>query len=103
MNYTEIILAVLALISAIVTGIIVPVVKSKLDSDQLAKVDYWMNVLIAAAETEYKGEKMGELKKQWVIDQMKAMGLKFDEAVISNAITGLCRELTSSGVINTGE
>lgn len=100
METTDIILAVIALLSAIVTGVIIPLVKSKLNSDQLAAVDYWMNVLIAAAETEFKGEKMGQAKKEWVINQLVSMGLKFDEEAVSAAIDGLCRELTANGVIN---
>lgn len=103
METTDIILAIIALISAIITGVVIPLVKSKLNNDQLAVVDYWMNLLIAAAETEFKGEKLGESKKRWVIEQMKAMGLKFDEAAVSSAIDGLCRELTSTGVINSQE
>ena len=100
MEVTEIFLAILTLISAVVTGIIVPLVKSKLNADHLAKLDYWLNVLIAAAETEFNGEKMGEKKKEWVISELKKIGLKFDEKAVSSAIDGLCRELTSTGVIN---
>lgn len=100
METTDIILAVIALISAIVTGVIIPLVKSKLNSEQLSVVDYWLNVLIAAAETEFNGEKMGAAKKEWVINQLHALGLKFDEEAVSSAIDGLCRDLTSKGVIN---
>lgn len=100
MDWTEIILAVIALIGAVLTGVVVPYLKSKLSADQLETLDYWLRVLIAAAETEFKGAGMGEQKKQWVIKELAKTGLKFDESEVSNAIDGLCRELTASAVIN---
>lgn len=100
MNWTPIILAILALISAIMTTIIAPLVKNKLTEAQLTNLDYWMRVLIAAAETEIDGEKMGEAKKMWVLGKLKAMGIDFDEAIISAAIDGICRELTAEAIIN---
>lgn len=100
MEITDIILAVLALISAIVTGIVIPLVKSKLNNEQLDMLDYWLNVLIAAAETKYKGQSMGAQKKEWVLNELQEMGLKFDVEAVSAAIDGLCRDLTSKGVIN---
>lgn len=101
METTEIMLAVISLIGIVLTGIIIPLVKSKLSNEQRNTLDYWVNVLIAAAETEFKGEKMGTLKKEWVLDQLENLGLNFDREAVSIAIDGLCRELTSSGVINT--
>ena len=100
MNWTEIILAVLALMGAVVTGIVIPLIKSKLSTAQLEKLDYWMRVLIAAAETQITGEKMGEQKKAWVLDQLERTGLMFDRDVVSKAIDGICRELTADLVIN---
>lgn len=100
MDWTPIILAILALISAILTTIIAPLVKSKLTEAQLTNLDYWMRVFIAAAETEINGEKMGKAKKQWVLGKLKAMGIDFDEAIVGAAIDGICRELTAKAVIN---
>ena len=101
METTEIILAVISLIGIVLTGIVIPFVKSKLNSDQLTVLDYWVNVFIASAEIKFKGEKMGTIRKEWVLNQLELLGLKFDREVVSVAIDGLCLELTSAGVINT--
>lgn len=100
MQTTDVICAIIALVGAVFTGIVIPYVKSKLNKDQLDVLNYWLNVLIAAAETNFKGVSMGAAKKEWVIEQLQEMGLKFDEEAVSAAIDGLCRELTSAGVIN---
>lgn len=108
MDWTPIILAVLALIGTVITVIIKPLVtkkleeaKAKLDTEQREKLDYWMRVLIAAAETVYTETGAGEKKTAWVIQQLANMGLSFDEDLVAEAIKGLCRELTASGVINS--
>lgn len=103
METTEIILAVISLIGVVLTGVIIPFIKSKLNTEQLDVLNYWTNVLIAAAETEFKGEKMGTLKKEWVLNQLELLGLKFDREAVSIAVDGLCRDLTSKGVINDKE
>lgn len=100
MNWTEIILAVLGLLSAVLTGFLIPYIKGKLSTSQLEKLDYWIRTLIAAAETEFQGEQMGAKKKAWVLDQLETTGLKFDRDAVGKAIDGLCRVLTAQAVIN---
>jgi len=99
MDYTEIILAVIAVIGAVVTGVLIPWIKSKMDEGQLAKLDFWLRIFIAAAETAY-GSGMGQEKKAYVIAKIKALGFDFDEEIVSDAIEALCRELTAEDIIN---
>lgn len=100
MDITEIMVGIISLLGIVLTGIIIPLVKAKLNETQLNKLNYWMEVLIAAAETHYQGQAMGEKKKEWVLAQLKNVGLNFDESIVSAAIDGLCRELTTGEVIN---
>lgn len=99
MDYTEIILAVIAVIGAVVTGVLIPWIKSKMDEGQLAKLDFWLRIFIAAAETAY-GSGMGKEKKAYVIAKIKALGFDFDDEIVSDAIEALCRELTAEDIIN---
>jgi len=99
MDYTEIILAVIAVIGAVVTGVLIPWIKSKMDEGQLAKLDFWLRIFIAAAETAY-GSGMGQEKKAYVIAKIKALGFDFDDEIVSDAIEALCRELTAEDIIN---
>jgi hypothetical protein len=100
MDWTKILLAVLTIIGAVITGMLIPWFKSKLNEDQLNKLDYWLRIFIAAAETAF-GNGTGEAKKQWVLERIKSLGLNFDAQAVSDAIDALCRELTAAAVINT--
>lgn len=98
-DWTQVIIGVVGLI---LTGILIPFVKSKLNQSQLQRLDYWVRYFMIAAETDIQGEKMGDIRKEWVIDQLKEIGLVTDsnEQAVSNLITGLCKELTNDLLIN---
>lgn len=109
-NWTPIILGIIALISTVVTVIIKPLVakkieevKGSLSAQQRETLDYWMGIFIAAAESVYVGANLGEKKATWVVEQLQKLGLEFDEATVRTAIIGMCRDLTAKGVINTAE
>ena len=100
MDWTKVFLALLTIIGAVITGMLIPWFKSKLNAEQLNKLDYWLRIFIAAAETAFgKGE--GAKKKQWVLERICSLGLTFDLDAVSDAIDGLCRELTAAAIINT--
>lgn len=101
-NWTGVFLGLIALVSAVLTGILIPWFKSKLNAEQLNKLDYWLRIFIAAAETAF-GAGTGEAKKQWVLERIKSLGLNFDAQAVSDAIDALCRELTAAAIINTDE
>ena len=104
LDLTQIIVAILTLIGIIITSVVVPYYKSKTTAEQQAKVDYWLRIFIAAAETAYTEQGMGEKKKKQVLDNItewaEKHGIKIDIDEILVAIDGLCRELTASKVIN---
>lgn len=98
-DWTQVILGV---IGVLLTGILIPLIKSKLDESSRSKLDYWVRYFMVAAETDIKGEKMGEVRKQWVLQQLRQIGAVTDknEEAVSNLITGLCKELTQELLIN---
>lgn len=102
LDWTKVLLAALTLIGAVLTGILIPWFRSKLNAEQLNKLDYWLRIFIAAAETAF-GNGTGEAKKQWVLERIKSLGLNFDTQAVSDAIDALCRELTAAAIINTDE
>lgn len=99
-DWTQIFLAILTIVSAIVTGFLIPFLKAKLNEKQKADLAFWLEILIAAAETAF-GSKQGQEKKAWVIQRLAEMGIVFDEDAISDAIEAIVRELTAQGVINS--
>lgn len=104
MDLTQIIVAIIGLIGIIITSVAVPYYKSKTTAEQQAKVDYWLRIFIAAAETAHAEQDMGEVKKQEVVDNItewaERHGIKLDMNEILASIEALCRELTASKVIN---
>lgn len=100
MDWTKVLLAALTLIGVVLTGILIPWFRSKLNAEQLNKLDYWLRIFIAAAETAF-GNGTGEAKKQWVLERIKSLGLNFETQAVSDAIDALCRELTAAAIINT--
>lgn len=108
-DWTQIIVAVVGLMSAIFLMLRPLIVKkieeatANLTAQQRATLDYWMNIFIAAAESVYVGANLGEKKATWVVEQLRKLGLTFDEATVRTAIMGMCRDLTAKGVINNAE
>ena len=85
------------------TAAAVVLIRSKLTVEARAKLDYFMKLFIAAAETEINGEKVGAKRKAWVLEQLRGLKLVNDknEAFVSSLIDGMCRVLTADNVINT--
>ena len=107
MDWTQILLAVIALIGGLITALIQPLiakkmegVKADLGEKQRRNLDYWMRIFIAAAESLFEGPGLGEKKGEWVMERLRGMGLRFDAEAVADAITGICRELTAERVIN---
>lgn len=100
MDYTQIILTFLALLGAIITTVIVPWIRRKLSESQQRNLEFYLRILVAAAETAFKDDGAGAEKKQWVIDRLSEYGIRFDVDLVSDAIEAMVRELTASKVIN---
>lgn len=100
MDYTQIILTFMALLGAIITTVVVPWIRRKLSESQQRDLQFYLRILVAAAETAFKDDGAGAEKKQWVIDRLAEYGIHFDVDLVSDAIEAMVRELTASRVIN---
>ena len=54
-DLTDIIVAVLTLISALISAFVIPYLKTKVDSDKFEKIKSWVKVAVEAAEMIYVG------------------------------------------------
>ena len=72
-NLFEIILGVIALLGAILTGIVIPYIKEKIGNEKLAKYEYWVNYAVKAAEMIFVEQGMGEAKKEYVVNFLDSM------------------------------
>ena len=59
---------VLTLAVAVITGVVVPYVRSKIETDKLSKLDYYVKLGIHSAEQIFDGDGKGEEKKKYVVN-----------------------------------
>lgn len=85
MDYTDIIKAVIALITALVSAFLIPYIKSKYTEAQLKKWRDIVDIGVAAAEQLYNTEQAQE-KKTYVLKYLYEKGIKLDADTIENLI-----------------
>lgn len=81
---------------------LIPFLKVKIGNEQYDELVNKVHDLMLIAEKMY-GPKTGAEKKQFVIDELKKMGIKFDEAFVSNMIDGFMVVLENENLINTNK
>lgn len=59
---------VLTLAVAVITGVVVPYIRSKIETDKLSKFDYYVKLGIRSAEQIFDGDGKGEEKKKYVVN-----------------------------------
>ena len=91
-DLTQIILAVIALLSAVLTGFIIPWLKKKVDAEngkitetQAALLKLAVNTAVKAAEQLFNSTE-GQKKKAYVLDVLKDQGYHIDDSAIDAAI-----------------
>ncbi len=93
-DLTPIIEALIALLSAIITLVILPKVKSyltaKLSAEQRENLKQWVKVAVAAAEQMYNGSGLGQEKYRYVVSFLEEKGIyvnyKEVEALIESEV-----------------
>ena len=93
MDITPIIRAVVVLICAVITSVVIPLIRSKVTEQQLHTARTWVTIAVEAAEQIYKGSGMGKEKKSFVLEFLEQKGLKIDLANIDNLIEAAVLEL----------
>jgi len=86
MDITTIIEAVIALLSAIVTAVLIPWIRSRTTAQQQEELRAWIAIAVAAAEQIYTGGGRGAEKKAYVIQWLEAHGATMDADAIDAMI-----------------
>jgi LL-H family phage holin len=89
MDYTPIINAVIALVGALISFILIPYIKTKISSEKLKRLATVIEYAVKAAEQIYKDAGMGELKKAHVLSYLAEKGYIKNIANISTEIDNL--------------
>ena len=81
---------------------VIPFLKAKIGNEQYDELKKKVQDLMVIAEKMH-GPKTGAEKKQFVINELKKMGVQFDEVFISNMIDGFMVVLENRKLINTNK
>lgn len=92
MDYTQIISAVIALISALVSAFLIPWLKTKIDANKLQTIKTYVEIGVKAAEQLYAATD-GEEKKAYVINFLAEHGIRFDLSTIDQLIEAAVLQL----------
>lgn len=101
--FLEIASGVITILVAIIASVVIPYIKSKIDSDKLEKLDYFIKVAVRCAEQIYTPEQWKE-KKDYVVNYItdlinNSLHLKLTAAEIDDLIEGAVYQLKHE---NTG-
>lgn len=91
-NY-QILNVVLAIVSIVVTGILIPLVKTKISKDKLEKAVTTAEIVVKAAEQIFNGPGQGVIKKKYAIEYLKKSGLNLTDDEINALIESAVKEL----------
>ena len=99
-NITPIIELVITLLSTIITVMVIPWIKSKIDSNHWQTLKDWAKVGVKAAEVLSKATKLGKDKLAYVTKYLNEMCEKynyhFDETTVRQAIENAWKNMTNN-------
>lgn len=93
-DLTDIIGALIALMSMLITSFVIPYIKEKLSAEKYEKLKTFVRVAVAAAEQIY-GSGMGQQKKEYVISLLLSKGIVVDVDEITAMIESEVYKLTT--------
>ncbi len=92
-DITPIIEAVIGLVAAIVTAVVIPYIKTRTTAQERQELRDWVNIAVTAAEQLYKGSGRGAEKKEYVFKWLRERGITVDteklDALVESAVYGL--------------
>lgn len=89
MELNDVLYVVFALVIVIITRYLVPYLKVKLEAAGQESLVQLIEDLVEAAEQIFNGMKMGETKKEYVVDALHEKGIEMTEnvnAIIESAV-----------------
>ena len=101
-DYTDLIQAIISLLAVVITGFLVPYLKTKISKEKFEKLKDLVSVAVKAAEQLY-GSKTGQQKKEFVISFLISKGINFDVDEVTALIESEVYKLTSSVELCPGQ
>lgn len=79
MTASNIFYVVLSIVSVLITGVLVPLLKQKYGREKVLSVMKAVDIAVKAAEQIYKESGQGDLKKKYVLMRLNEQGFKVTE------------------------
>lgn len=93
-DYTAVILAIISVIGAILTKVLVPYLKTKIDEQKLSEIKFWVDIAVIAVEKAFEEEPgMGEVKKYQVMEFIQKLNLPITEEQLELLIDAVVEEI----------
>lgn len=103
-DYTAITLAIISVIGAILTKVLVPYLRSKIDEQKLSEIKFWVDIAVMAVEKAFETEPgMGEVKKYQVMDFIKKLNPPVTDEQLELLIDAVVEELINRPYIELTE
>lgn len=93
MTANNIFYVVLSIVSVLVTGVLVPLLKQKYGKEKVLSVMEAVDIAVKAAEQIYTKAGQGNLKKQYVLMRLNEQGFKVTEKELDDMIEASVLEL----------
>ncbi|HAS91921.1 MAG TPA: holin [Clostridiales bacterium] len=84
---------IISLIGVVLTSLVVPLVKTKVNKNKLTIAEMWVNVAVAAAEQIFSAPQQGTNKKKYVIEFLNSKGITLTEEELNVLIEAAVYEL----------
>ena len=94
-DLTTVLGAVITLAVAIVSAIIIPLLKKKLGDEKYAEIERWVKVAVQAAEQLFVGSGRGPEKLEYVLKFLESKGFTLDAESLRNMIEAAVWGLTN--------
>ena len=93
-DYTAVILAIISVLGAILTKVLVPYLKTKIDEQKLSEIKFWVDIAVIAVEKAFETEPgMGEVKKYQVMEFIQKLNLPITEEQLELLIDAVVEEI----------
>lgn len=102
-NMNQIVEALISLIAAVFTCVVIPLIRSKVTDAQFEKIKMYVSIAVKAAEQIYVGNGRGTEKKQYVVEYLEKLGLKIDAETLDKLIEAAVFDLPKYFVLEDTE
>lgn len=92
-NFVQIVLALIAILSALITGTLMPYLKLKIAEKKLNIIRIWVKAAVKAAEQTMSDPSMGEARKAAVLSFLNDRGVDVTPAELDILIEEAVREM----------